>query len=64
MIIAMVLLLVVDLLKHNGKSVIKAILNQDAWFQIMVIVASSLAIILFGIWGGSYNEASFIYFQF
>ncbi len=64
MIIAIVLLVIVDLLKHNSKSVIKAILNQEAWFQVMVIVASSLAIILFGIWGGIYDEAAFIYFQF
>lgn len=64
MIIATVLLAIVDLLKHNGKSVIKAILRQDTWFQIMIIVMTSLAILLFGIWGGDYNEANFIYFQF
>ncbi len=64
MLVCIVILLLADFAKYRGKSLIKELLAQDGWFQIAVMVLSILGIILFGIWGGEYNETQFIYFQF
>lgn len=53
-----------DILKYNSITVIEKIEKQDWWFQIFVIVASTLFIFFFGVWGSCMNGAEFIYFQF
>lgn len=37
---------------------------QNTWFKVVVTYAVAFLILLFGIWGGSYEASSFIYFQF
>ncbi len=64
MLICILILAVVDLCKHNGICVREKIAMQDAWFQIVIVAASVIAIVTFGIWGGSYDSSGFIYFQF
>lgn len=64
MIIAIGILLVVDACNYLGIKVRNVILRQDAWFRWIFIAFTICAILLFGIWGSSFDEANFIYFQF
>ena len=64
LLIALLILFVADWQKHRGIQVREFITRQDAWFQIVVIVFSVCAILVFGIWGPEYSEANFVYFQF
>ena len=64
LLIALLILFVADWQKHRGIRVREFITRQDAWFQIVVIVFSVCAILVFGIWGPEYSEANFVYFQF
>ena len=53
-----------DVCKHRGICVRQVILKQDYWFRWVFIAASILLILLFGKWGPSFDQQSFIYFQF
>lgn len=64
MILAIVVLLVVDCLKHRGISVRKVICEQELWFRWLVCIAGVVMIFVFGMWGSGYDEKAFIYFQF
>ena len=48
----------------RGIAVRTKIMAQDGWFQSLFFVVAVCAILLFGIWGPGYQDASFIYFQF
>lgn len=58
------ILLFADCCKHKGISVREEILKQDYWFRWGVIAASVCAIVVFGVWGTSYDAGAFLYFQF
>ena len=64
MLIAIFILFVVDLCKKKGIVIRHVILEQDYWVRWIVIPVIICFILVFGIWGPSYNEANFIYFQF
>lgn len=64
MLIAIFILFVADLCKKKGIVIRKVILEQDYWVRWIVIPVIICFILVFGIWGPSYNEANFIYFQF
>ncbi|WP_029233419.1 MBOAT family O-acyltransferase [Butyrivibrio sp. VCB2006] len=64
MLIAIFILFVADLCKRKGIVIRKVILEQDYWVRWIVIPVIICFILVFGIWGPSYNEANFIYFQF
>lgn len=64
MILAIGILLFADICKYKHIKVREVILTQDYWFRWIVIALSICAILTFGIWGPTYNEANFIYFQF
>ncbi len=64
LLLSLLLLLVADVFKYRGVKVRKVLMEQDWLFQAILISVSAAAILLFGIWGGSYDAASFIYFQF
>lgn len=64
MLLSIVLLFIVDLCNRKGILISQALIRQDGWFQIAFIVISALAIVLFGVWGGSFDAKNFIYFQF
>ena len=64
MVICILILFVVDFMKKRGISIRAMFLQQDIWFQSVAIAVVINLIMLFGIWGPGYNEASFIYFQF
>lgn len=64
MLICILILLVADICKKKGIQIRGVITCQDAWFRILIISFGILAIMTFGIYGGGYDKAAFIYFQF
>lgn len=64
MLMGIVILLIVDLCKSKGIKVHEIIIKQNLWCRLMVIYAAVLVILIFGVWGATYDAASFIYFQF
>ena len=64
MLISIGILLFVDICNYLGVKVRNVILRQDIWFRWIFIAFSICAILIFGIWGSAFDEASFIYFQF
>ena len=52
------------MLKRRGIALRSKIMAQAAWVQSLFFVAAVCGILLFGVWGPGYREASFIYFQF
>jgi D-alanyl-lipoteichoic acid acyltransferase DltB (MBOAT superfamily) len=64
MILCIVVLFFADFQKKKGIIIRDVIKKQDDWCQILVISFAISAILIFGIWGSNYSDASFIYFQF
>lgn len=64
MLLSIGILLVVDACNYFGIKVRSEILKQDVWFRWIFIAFTVCAILVFGIWGSSFDEANFIYFQF
>jgi len=64
LLIAVVILLAISVLREWKVSLSDTLLAQDDWFKVIITFAATLSILLFGIWGGAYDVASFIYFQF
>ena len=64
MIIAIIILIFADFCKVKGVKIRKVIVKQDYWFRWLFIAFAIGIILLFGMWGPSFNEANFIYFQF
>ncbi len=64
LLLSLLLLLLADVLKYRGFRVRSVLMRQDWLFQAVFLAVSICAILLFGIWGGAYDAASFIYFQF
>ena len=64
LICAIILLFVADLFKLNKVCIRQIIEQQDYWCQILIIVCSICAVLLFGMYGPGFDAASFIYFQF
>ena len=64
MVICILLLLWADIQKKKGIVIRKVIMKQDPWCRILVLSCAVAAILIFGIWGTSYDATSFIYFQF
>lgn len=64
MLIALAILWIADIAKKKGVRIRQKIMEQDFWFQCAIISVSIVLILVFGIWGSSYNASSFIYFQF
>ena len=59
-----ILLFIVDFFKYRNKKIRHILMEQEWWFRWMVLAGGMILIIITGIWGTAYNEASFIYFQF
>lgn len=64
LLFCILLLLVVEALNYNGIFVRKYLQKCSAITQILVIAFSVVFIVAVGVWGGEYNAANFIYFQF
>lgn len=63
-ILSLIVLLVADFFKYHGVCIREKLQKQDFWFQCLVIVGAICFIVTVGIWGPSYTDTSFIYFQF
>ena len=57
-------LLFSDICKKRGVAIRQIILRQDAWCRWLVFALSTAIVLLFGVWGPSFSEANFLYFQF
>lgn len=64
MIICMIIMIVADFCKHRNIKIRDFILKQDYWFRWGFIAGSIAFILLFGLWGPSFDSSNFIYFQF
>ena len=57
-------LLFADLLSKKGIAIRKVFAGQNLWFRSLITAFAIAFILLFGIWGGTYNAEAFIYFRF
>lgn len=64
MLLSIAVLLAADFMKYKGIQVRKLILEQELWCRWLCYIVIVMFIMIFGIWGGSYDASSFIYFQF
>lgn len=64
MLLSIVILFIGDFFKYRGIALRKKMMEQEWWFRWILMSGSVVLILVLGIWGSAYNEASFIYFQF
>lgn len=64
MLICICILLFADYCKIKGIQMRQVIIKQDGWFRCLFTTFVIWGILTFGVWGASYDAASFIYFQF
>ncbi len=64
MLIGIFVLFVADLCKTRHITIREVLIKQDFWCRLLIIDIAILVLLIFGIWGASYDAASFIYFQF
>lgn len=64
MLFSIAILLFADICKYKNIVIRQLIIKQDYWARWLVIAFGVCFILLFGVWGTAYNEATFIYFQF
>lgn len=61
---SILLLMAVDALNYKGVYVRSLIQKRSVFTQILIFSFSVVFIVAVGVWGGEYNAADFIYFQF
>ena len=65
LLLSMTMVLIVDLIRYRtNKTIDVFILDQNLWFQWIVIITMILFIFIFGIYGFGFDPQQFIYFQF
>ncbi len=64
MIVALLILAFADYCKYSGICIRKIISRQGMVCRSVIIALAIAVVLTFGIWGPTYNEANFIYFQF
>jgi len=65
LLISMVVVFLVDLIRFKkNKTIDVFILEQNLWFQWIVVIAMVLFIFVFGVYGFGFDPQQFIYFQF
>lgn len=64
MVVGIGILIFADFCKHRRIIIRNIIITQDYWFRWFFIAFTVGAIMLFGMWGPSFDKANFIYFQF
>ena len=64
LLLGIAILLLADFCKRKGIKIREVIVRQDYWFRCIFIAVAIVFILLFGIWGPSFDKANFIYFQF
>jgi D-alanyl-lipoteichoic acid acyltransferase DltB (MBOAT superfamily) len=64
MIYGLCVLFFADYFKHKGIFIRQWIIEQDYWLRWIIIDMAIIILIVFGIWGSTYDVTNFIYFQF
>jgi D-alanyl-lipoteichoic acid acyltransferase DltB (MBOAT superfamily) len=64
LIISIMILIIADFMKYKGVKIRNIIVEQELWCRWICYIGIVWFIMVFGIWGGSYDAAGFIYFQF
>lgn len=65
LVVALLVLLAVDLMKYlKGKTIDAFLMEQNLWFEWIVIILFILALFIFGEYGPAFDAKQFIYFQF
>ena len=64
LLLSIALIMLVDFARYRNVSVKRWILSRHWAVQAVALVALSLLVLVFGVWGSGYDAASFIYFQF
>lgn len=62
--LGIVIIIFADYMKYKGIKIRERILAQELWCRWLCYIAAFWFILVFGVWGGSYDASSFIYFQF
>lgn len=62
--ITILMLMTIDILRYKKVSLKTIVLSTNWIIQSISFIFFVLFILIFGVWGGDYNPASFIYFQF
>ncbi len=58
------ILFVADWLKYRNIKILDKILEQNIWCRWTVYLTGILFVLIFGIWGNTYDAQAFVYFQF
>lgn len=64
MVISIVILMVADIFQCYGVCLRDILLKQNLLFRYLFVALVITFILTYGVWGATYNEATFIYFQF
>lgn len=64
MVYSIVILLISDTCKYKKIRIREGLMKQEGWFRVVLAAGAILFILLLGIWGTSYDQTGFIYFQF
>ncbi len=64
LIICCIILMMSDYVKYHGGNLSRWILKRPMVIREFIIAAAILFVLIFGIWGNSYDASSFIYFQY
>ena len=64
MLMGILVLLAVDICKNKCINIHEILIRQDFWCRWLIVDIAILVLLIFGIWGASYDAGSFIYFQF
>ena len=63
-LVSIFVLMIGDWLRYRGICVREVICRQELWFRWAFMIGAVVFIVVYGIWGSGFSEASFIYFQF
>lgn len=64
LVLSIGILFLVDYQKYREKDVAQILMQQDWWFQGIIVLVMIYGILLFGCYGVEYDTNQFIYFQF
>lgn len=64
LMLALLVMLLVDLLKYKGRSIVQIINSQQTFIRWGIYLVLIFGILVYGIYGTSYNASNFIYMKF
>ncbi len=64
LLVSLLVLLFMSVLKYKGVNIRDSLSKQGLWFRYFVYLAGIFAVLIFGVYGPTYDASQFIYFQF